>query len=82
MKSWFRALGLTVVLALAAFEAANASWHSQYGTCYVQCGDKQFAYDFMTHEECCTTPRYCPDGSYASWAYWSPYEGWPLFCPG
>lgn len=79
MKSWLRALGLSIILATISLSSVNA-WPPEYGNCYITCGETQYPYQ-STYQDCCSGPHYCPDGSFATSAYWAPYEGWPKDCP-
>ena len=78
MKSLVRLLVLFAILAMVSFSNVDA-WPPEYGTCYITCGETQYPFQ-STLQECCSGPHYCPDGSFATFAYWEPYYGWPEIC--
>ena len=79
MKSWVRVLGLFAFLAVVDFSTADAWPWPEYGTCYLTCGEAQYSFQ-STQQECCSGPHYCPDGSYATFAFWDSYYGSPEIC--
>lgn len=85
MKNYLRGVLLIVSLALTgAATVESSSWSSEYGTCYVTCGNPyNQSVDYgMTSEQCCAQVSHlCPDSNYPIAVTWSPDEGWPIFCP-